>query len=63
VENLRKRYYFEDLGVDGRIILELILKIYFRSYLPPDRNKWSAVVNTKMRGISRLAEEELAPQE
>jgi hypothetical protein len=44
--------HLEDLGVDGRIILKLILNKYDRGMdwidLANDRDKWRDVVNTVM---------------
>jgi hypothetical protein len=47
--NLRKRYYLEDLGVCGRIILKWIFKKLCRGmeriYLTQARYSWQALVN------------------
>ena len=50
---LQERDQYQDLGLDGRIILKLIFKEYdriswIRSQLLQDRNKWRTVVNAVM---------------
>jgi hypothetical protein len=51
LENLKGRDHLEDLGVDGKIILEWILGKYdgkFWSGYSWLRDQWRAVVNTVM---------------
>jgi hypothetical protein len=48
LENLKERGHSEDLGVDGRLILESIIgkwgeKVWTR-YVAQDKDKWRAVV-------------------
>ena len=49
LEELRVRYDLKDIGVDGRIILKLILRIKDGGVdcidIAQDREKWRAVVN------------------
>jgi hypothetical protein len=50
-ENLRERTHSEDLGIDGRIILERILREIDWKYvnwirLAQDRDQWRALVYT-----------------
>jgi hypothetical protein len=51
-EDLGKRDHFEELGVDGRIILKWIIKKWDGGMdwidLALDRDRWRAVVNAVM---------------
>ena len=50
--NLRERGHFEDLGIDGRIILKCILQKWdggmYWIDLARDRDRWRAVVHAVM---------------
>jgi hypothetical protein len=47
MENLKGRDHMEDLGVDGRIILEWILGVGVDwIHLAQDRDQWQTLVNT-----------------
>jgi hypothetical protein len=47
-----RRYQSENLGVDGKVILEWMTEVGWQgvdwSYLITDRDKWRAFVNTVM---------------
>jgi hypothetical protein len=53
VEDLRIREHFEDLGVDGRIILKLFFKNWDGGVdwiaLAQDRERWRAIVNAILK--------------
>jgi hypothetical protein len=51
VRKLKRRDHLEDIGVDGRIILEWVLekygvKIVDWMHLAQDKDQWRALVNT-----------------
>jgi hypothetical protein len=48
LENLKGRGHSEDLGLDGRIMLEIWWKVVNWIHLTQDRYQWRAFVNTVM---------------
>jgi hypothetical protein len=52
LENLKGRDHLEDIGIDGRIVLEWILRKQWEGvdcmYLAQDKDWWHTVVNAVM---------------
>jgi len=46
--NLKGGAHLEDLGVDGKNVLELGWKVFDWMHLAQDMDQWRAVVNTVM---------------
>jgi hypothetical protein len=49
--NLRERYHFGDPGVDGRIILTLILLTWTIWRAPTNASKWRMGFNSAFKGL------------